>query len=243
MKLSDRELAAMPAKTKKDPEVVALYQERDYLEAYAMHTDRRVERTGYKAAVGSCDDNWELHGDLQRAFLIGQGLRPEHTLLEIGCGTGRLARKIVPYLEPGHYTGVDISAGALEAAMVLGESEGWSARCPRWYRGQFPVGAPVDFLWSFSVFIHLPAELMREVMQAAALTMHERSRFYFSYVPEPKDFRSGVKQFRKTLETHKRAAAAAGLTFAEVPDWIRRAGFKPSRETGGQRVALATLSN
>lgn len=240
MKLTDDELAAMPDKAKRDADVLAIYREHDFAAAYGMHTDKRIAENGYKAAVGS-GENWELHGDLQLGFLRAAGLQPSHRLLEIGCGTGRLARKVVPYLMPGRYTGVDLSHGAIQAATTLALDEGWYARHPLLLCGDVPGGQAFDFVWSFSVVIHIPYDMFVDVLRRTAAVMHRESRFYFSYVPETVALRSGVKQFRKTLDQHKAATKAAGLTFADVPDWIRRAGHEPSRATGSQCLALAML--
>lgn len=243
MRLSDDELAAMPAKTKKDPVTVALYQEHDFLDAYALHTARRIETTGYQAAVGA-GENWEAHGRLQRDFLVSQGLKPHHRLLDIGCGTGRLARQVVPYLEREGYYGVDIAEAAIIAAGELAISEGWGEGRPTFWIGQIPDSPPApkfDYLWSFSVFIHLPQDIMESVMRRAAAVMHSGSRFLWAYVPEDRAWRSGVKQFRHTLADYRQAAAQAGLTFDDVPNWIERAGYEPSRWTGGQRVAVSRL--
>ena len=100
--LTADELAALPPKARRDPKTVAIYAEFDYLTAYAMHTDRRVLTEGIGPAAGAdaSRDNWDSHGELQRDFLITQGLRPEHCLLDIGCGGGRLARKVVPVPVP-----------------------------------------------------------------------------------------------------------------------------------------------
>lgn len=244
MRLTERELAEMPAKTKKDPTTVALYLEHDFLDAYALHTARRIELTGYQAAVGA-GDNWDAHGGLQRDFLVSQGLKPEHRLLDIGCGTGRLARKVAPYLEVGHYFGVDISEAAVIAACDVSVSEGWGERKPTFWIGEIPDSPPApkfDFLWSFSVFIHLPQDIMEAVMRRAAAVMHPGSRFFWAYVPEPKAWRSGVKQFRHTLADYQRAATQAGLTFADVPNWIQKAGHTPARWTGNQLVAVSRLA-
>lgn len=230
MKLTRAELDAMPAKTKKHPEIIDLYLTHNFIDAYAMHTDWRVERDGYKAAVGSADD-WERHGTLQFEFLKQQGVSPYHRVLEIGCGTGRLARKLVPYLHPGRYTGVDISAGAIDAAQALADSEGWSKNRPWWVCGTDWPLSQADFIWCFSVFIHLPVTTMAQTMMMAAHRMTESSRFFFSFVPEKKQQRTGLKQFRHTIETYQEASAYAGLTFEECKQW-----------KGEQHMAVARLA-
>lgn len=228
-RLSREDLAALPEKTKKNPAVVALYMQHDFLTAYAMHTDLRVEESP-QDAIGSALE-WETHGDWQRDFLISQGLLPQHRFLEIGSGTGRLARKLVPYLDDDRYVGVEISEKAREYSVRLAFSERWLIKSPTFYASMREVGTEVknDFLWAFSVFIHLPAHVMRDVFEQCALRMKRASLFYFSYVPEILDSRTGVKQFRHTLATYKAACKAAGLSFQDVP-WLHQ-----------QRIGLARL--
>jgi SAM-dependent methyltransferase len=237
VKLTKAEIAAMPKKAQRDTETLALYQEHDFLEAYALHTAQRIARTGYKHAIGG-GDNWDSHGELQRDFLISQGLKPHHRLLEIGCGTGRLARKVAPYLTTGNYWGIDIAPAAIASARQLAWDEGWSYRAPV-FRSEIPLGGglPFDFMWSFAVFIHIPQDVMESTMRRAAAVMHEGSEFYWSYIPSPKTERAGVKTFRRTLADYQRAAERAGLTFADVPNWCG----KESRETGYQKLAVSRL--
>jgi SAM-dependent methyltransferase len=47
---------------------------------------------------------------------VQAGLRPEHRLLDFGCGSLRIGVWAIPYLEPGNYFGVDSHLGSLEAA-------------------------------------------------------------------------------------------------------------------------------
>lgn len=93
----------------------ALYEQDDYLSAYSQDTDRRVERDPYDAVGGL----WQQMGQLQFDFLVRQGLKPEHRLLDIGCGTLRGGRHFIRYLNPGNYTGMDISPKALDFANQL----------------------------------------------------------------------------------------------------------------------------
>jgi SAM-dependent methyltransferase len=227
MKLTREELAALPEKTKKHPRVVQLYLDHDFATAYAMHTDMRVAEDGYRAAVGAVDD-WERHGLLQFEFLKAQGLRPEHALLEVGCGTGRLARKAVPYLKPLKYVGVDLSRGALAAARELARDEGWDSRIPIFCDDIEKLTASFDFAWAFSVFIHVPTLLMRRTMREVSLRLAPGGRFFFSYVPEKRDERTGLKQFRHTEAGYAAAASWAGLSFERAEGW-----------TGEQRIAIA----
>lgn len=68
--------------------------------------------TGPKANAG----NFQYIG-LMNAFLVLSccGLRPEHHVLEPGCGAGRNARFIAPFLDPelGAFAGFDVSAPSI----------------------------------------------------------------------------------------------------------------------------------
>ena len=226
-KLTQAELDALPAKTKQNPEIVKLYLEHDFLTAYAKHTDERVASSGYKGAIGA-EKDWERHGDVQLEFLKSQGLGTKNSLLDVGCGTGRLARKAVPYLDPCHYFGYDISAGALDALRDLSIEEGWSARYPFLSSAdEWHLDPPMDFVWAFSVFIHLPDEECHRLMKRVAGWLAPQGKFFFSYVPEKIEIRTGLKQFRHTLECYKNMCASADLSFEDVP-W-----------SAEQRIALA----
>lgn len=233
-KVTKAELDAMPAKTKKDPRVVQMYLDNDYLRAYAMHTDLRVEENGYKGAVGA-EKDWERHGVLQFEYLKLQGLMPKHRLLEVGCGTGRLARKVVPYLDEGCYEGVDISPQAINAAIALSGKERWNHRRPGLSTvmpNRFSTDRRVafDYTWAFSVFIHLPFDEMVRTMSQVAFSLAPGGVFLFSYVPEEVDVRTGLKQFRHTFKTYQSAVKSAGMRCDEAAGW-----------TGEQRIMRCTL--
>jgi SAM-dependent methyltransferase len=55
-------------------------------------------------------------GKYRFEFLVESGLRPEHRLLDIGCGSLRIGVPAIRYLEAGNYCGVESHLYSLEAA-------------------------------------------------------------------------------------------------------------------------------
>ena len=174
----------------------SLYEKHDFLTAYAKHTDMRVADNP-KGAIGR-EDEWESHAAKQLAFLIGEGLRRDTWLLDIGCGVGRFARKVVPYLDEHCYTGVDISAAALEHALKLSEEEGWSAKRPRWIlNGDLDFPGTYGMAWLHSVFTHLPAQHIEPIIRNAAQRLPPGAKLLFTYKAAKgvASVRTGLKQY------------------------------------------------
>src|SRR6516164_2727494 len=66
----------------------------------------------YRELVGG---SWDEIGQLQLDFLVARGLMPHHRLLDVGCGSLRAGVKVVRYLDPGHYAGIDLHESLLDA--------------------------------------------------------------------------------------------------------------------------------
>ena len=221
--------SAFSDKVSHDPKILALYErEAEYLRAYAQHTDMRVQDDPQMAIGGM----WEEHGKWQRAFLIGNGLRPTHRLLDIGCGTGRFARQIVPYLEPDHYTGIDISEQALTYAGQLAQDEGWITHRPTFLRSDGTLtcvaGQHFDFIWAYSVFTHLPpARIVAIFHSLAQLSFTD---FYFTYRLRKEGVaeRTGLKQFRYHQSFFAELATQHGFAI----EWIGKRPWAPPQHTG-----------
>lgn len=103
---------------------------------------------------------WEETGRAQMKLLLDAGLQPQHRLLDIGCGSLRLGCKAVPYLDPGHYWGTDLSAALMH--------HGHQTELPDPARlspdhliadsdFNFPGVPPdIEYAIAFAVFTHLP---------------------------------------------------------------------------------------
>lgn len=58
---------------------------------------------------------WDEIGKLQFNYLVSKGLKPEHYLLDIGCGALRGGVHFIGYLNQSHYYGFDNRESVLEA--------------------------------------------------------------------------------------------------------------------------------
>ena len=75
-------------------------------------TDEEIAKGVHRKFVGGM---WERIGRHQFDFLRDRGLRPEHRLLDVGCGALRGGVHFIRYLNVGGYYGIDINASLLAA--------------------------------------------------------------------------------------------------------------------------------
>ncbi|HXU44243.1 MAG TPA: class I SAM-dependent methyltransferase [Thermoanaerobaculia bacterium] len=137
---------------------------------------------------------WDEMGRLQLDYLIAEGLRPEMRLLDVGCGCLRGGLWFIPYLEPGHYYGIDVNAALLDVGYDLElQRAGLGERLPRanlLATGSFEAsrfGVPFDFALAQSVFTHLPANFIRRCLIEVARAMPPGGRFYATFFECPAD--------------------------------------------------------
>ena len=130
----------------------------DYSTLYEDH----AKTADPAASIG--DGDFEAVGRLELAILKLEGLRPESSLLDFGCGVGRLALQAIPYLNSGDYLGLDISPTMIEGARKLAGDRFPEIESDR-YRFDVNDGENIavagkvfDVICAFSVFTHLEAE-------------------------------------------------------------------------------------
>jgi len=196
-----------------------LYARHGYLDAYAAHTDARVNADPHSAVGGL----WEEIGKLQFEFLLRHGLDPKHTLLDIGCGTLRGGRHFFRVLDVGNYTGIDISQAALEYAHQLVENEGLPEKKPQLMLNREKSlhfsdlsKESFDFLLAQSVFTHLPREEIQKCFIGLQRIMHSESLFFFTFRVGDRPRRVGLKAFQYPLEFFENLAGQHNLRLDDL---------------------------
>ncbi len=119
-----------------------------------------VRALGHREQIGG---RWEEIGQLQFDFVVGQGLLPSHYYLDIACGALRGGVHFIPYLDPGHYLGIEKERLLVEAGLreELGDELAQSKRPEIVISSDFEferLSAAPDFALAQSLFSHLPLD-------------------------------------------------------------------------------------
>jgi len=69
---------------------------------------------GHRNIVGG---RWSEIGKLQFDFMVRQGLKPNHVLMDIGCGSLRGGVHFIEYLDKGNYLGIDKNESWVNAGL------------------------------------------------------------------------------------------------------------------------------
>lgn len=152
------------------------------------------------AAVGG---EFEAIGMLERELLIYLGLETDEYLIDVGCGSGRLAKSLSQYLG-GSYLGIDIVPELLEYAAKI-------TRRPDW-RFEVAPGLSIpenngqaDMVCFFSVFTHLLHEHSYLYLKEAKRVLKPSGKIVFSFLEfatphQWKTFEAAIA--RKVEESH-----------------------------------------
>lgn len=183
-------------------------------------------RQGQATAVGNSQrSEWRRIGRLQFRYLKKHGLRPRHHVLEIGCGNLRAGWRIIDFLQPGHYYGVDISADVIVAAQQTVAQRGIAAKLPhltvvRDMRFEFLPDGHFDVVHAHSVFSHCPLPVIEECFAHVGRVMKPDGFFDFTfYRADGREFGRLREEFHYRVETLIAAAERHGLQARLMTDW------------------------
>lgn len=148
-------------------------------EAHARtHSDDDVVGAGW----------FELIGRRELAVLTTEGLTPESTLVDLGCGIGRMAVHAIPFLVGGHYIGTDVAPSMLERAQARIAPVIPDPPCRvSWVKQEGTTFAvpdrSVDAFCAYSVFTHIEHEDAFNFLVDARRAVRPGGIFVFSCLP------------------------------------------------------------
>lgn len=151
----------------------------DYQTYVASHLESGDAEKGIREAIGG---NFDTMGLIARDLLIAHGLRPDGTVVDVGCGSGRLALPLSEYLGPdGHYVGTDVVPALVDYARKLVNRPDWRFRVVKQLRIPAPKDS-ADIVCFFSVMTHLRHEHSYLYLKAAKRVVKPSGRIIVSFL-------------------------------------------------------------
>jgi SAM-dependent methyltransferase len=129
--------------------------------------------------------SWEEIGNLQLEFLTDQGMKPNHTLLDVGCGGLRGGVHFVKYLDAGHYFGMDKNNDHLKGGHRELQLEGLVDKRAVLLQDDYfrfsRFGTTFDYAIAVSVFTHLPFNVIARCLSEMEAALNPGGKFYATF--------------------------------------------------------------
>src|SRR5438874_2036956 len=181
----------------------------------------------YRACVGPSED-YDLIAAMAFNLLTTLGLRQHHSLLDVGCGSLRIGRLLIPYLNRGRYFGVEPHEWLVEEGIKreLGEAL-LEIKRPTFFFSDSPevitrANTSFDFAVAQSIFSHCGLDLIKGWLNAISRSLTEDGALVATFLPGEQDSPTKGWVYPECVNyrpaTMRQAAADAGLRF-ELLDW------------------------
>ncbi|MGW5658686.1 class I SAM-dependent methyltransferase [Streptomyces sp. NPDC003758] len=186
-------------------------------------------RRNPEAAVGSkTHDRWLALGQMQFDYLVEHGLRPDHRMLDIGCGNLRGGWRFISHLDTGNYYGIDISPDILVAAKETLVERRLQDKLPHLtitgdLTLDFLPDDHFDVVHAHSVFSHSPLEVIDQCLAHVGRVLTDTGFFDFTFDrTEGTEHQVLREDFYYRTETLLDLARRHGLHARFMEDWEKR---------------------
>jgi hypothetical protein len=211
----------------------------------------------YRAFVGP-PEKYDLVAGVQFCLVFMLGLRESHTILDVGCGSLRAGKLLIPYLLPDRYFGIEPEGWLIAdgVSREIGDDQ-LRIKRPRFSNDAgFDLtvfGVPFDFILAQSIFTHTSRAQMSQCMRTASAVMKPDSVFIATYRDGELDYEGDSWVYPDVVtyrfETLRSLAEDYGLTLTRIDwphpnrlDWVvltRTGGVLPTQLKSETAVVLA----
>ena len=183
---------------------------------------RGLGDSGMERAVGG---EFTAFGVIQAEMLKHYGLKPDDYLIDVGCGSGRLAVPISRYLR-GRYLGTDVVPELAEYARAITKRPDWRFEVVE-NIGIPEVSEAADMVCFFSILTHLLHEEAYIYLEEAYRVLRPGGRVIVSFLEFAMAFHWGI--FEDTVADAKAFGDHPLNVFIEriaLTRWADRLGFR-----------------
>lgn len=185
----------------------------------------------YRAFIGATQ-TYDIFSHMQFSLMTLLGMRQEHSLLDIGCGSLRAGKLFITYLLPERYFGIEPEQWLVEEGIdrELGR-ELVAMKKPRFlFERDFSAtkfGRRFDFAIAQSIFSHASVAQIRRCLSEVAKCLEAEGMFAASFVEGDEDYAGDDWVYPDTIRyraaTIERLAREAGLECRRL-EWFHIGG-------------------
>ncbi|MGB0522456.1 MAG: class I SAM-dependent methyltransferase [Flammeovirgaceae bacterium] len=146
----------------------------------------------YKAYVGSLK-NYDVIGAMQFNLLTSLGLRESHKLLDIGCGSLRSGKLLIPYLKKGNYYGIEPNQWLIKEGIEHELGQGILHAKEPFFNDSAAFELSVfdeqfDFIVAQSIFTHTSKSQIKACFQEAKKVLKQNGLFVATFCVGNSDY-------------------------------------------------------
>jgi SAM-dependent methyltransferase len=194
---------------------------------------------GRRKTIGLWD--WWLGADCV-AFMKRHGLSPESTVVDFGCGYGRVMIPLLCQLGGGgKVIGIEISRRRLALAREWIDREQMADQSHELVLSKdnslaYLANGTIDVFWVLSVFNHMPEPELEECLTAMYRVLRPNGRVFCYFILEKPNAHRDVKLFRRSEKDMRGRLESLGFATKVLADWAETVG-----DSGGEAcMVLAT---
>ena len=215
-------------------------------------------RDEYRVHIGH-PEFYDVLSAVQFNLLTALGLRDEHTLLDIGCGSLRAGRLFITYLRPGRYFGIEPLPWLIEEGVKneIGADLIAIKKTTFSHDGNFTLttfGRDFDFMIAQSIFSHASQAQIRRCLAEARKCLKPGGIFAATFFEAPTNYEGDawIAKAEYTLQRMRELVEEAGLACTPIhwrhPDpqkWIliHHAGTPVPLAPGGEAERIRMLED
>jgi hypothetical protein len=153
-----------------------------------MNLQQKAEMLGEKTFLGVPVQGFESGGRELLTYVLNAGLKPDSTVVDIGCGVLRGGYWLIHFLNAGCYCGIEPHAGRLEMGIhTILEPEVMAAKRPRFdANSRFDTalfGEKFDFFLAYSIWTHAAKSQIETMLDSFVCDAKEDGVFLTSFLP------------------------------------------------------------
>jgi len=146
----------------------------------------------YRAYIGPPKD-YDLVSAMVFNLLTSIGLRQYHQVLDIGCGSLRVGRLLIPYLNPGNYFGIEPNKWLVEDGienetgrdLLTIKKPTFSFRSSM---EEFNSPLNLDFAIAQSIFSHCGKDLIKAWLSQVSFHLKDSGALLATFIVDNKDY-------------------------------------------------------